>query len=328
MSQEPGDSPRVMLLPREFKTEVYLSDIAPEQKPWEKHRGQADEVRDQLLTGPRRAQKLGTRIGECGQSLEFGFMVDDSGTQKLRLKRSYFCRVRHCPVCQWRRSLMWQARFYGALPDIQRDYPTAKYIFLTLTVQNCHTDTLKSTLKEMSESWGRLVKRKEFKPLGWLRALEITKGRDGLAHPHYHALLMVPASYFSHGYMTQAVWTQIWKECLRANYTPIVNVKTVKPKKSATMSQNEAIWWAIKETIKYTVKPEEMATDHAFLMGLVEQLKGVRAMALGGVFKAYIKDKRAKDKELVNADGEAGEENPGRVYFGWREHVKHYQWRP
>ncbi|WP_170869787.1 protein rep, partial [Shigella sonnei] len=27
---------------------------------------------------------------------------------RLRLREAHFCRVRHCPVCQWRRSLMWQ----------------------------------------------------------------------------------------------------------------------------------------------------------------------------------------------------------------------------
>jgi hypothetical protein len=28
------------------------------------------------------------------------------------LSASRFCRVRTCPVCQWRRSLMWKAKAY------------------------------------------------------------------------------------------------------------------------------------------------------------------------------------------------------------------------
>jgi hypothetical protein len=45
---------------------------------------------------------------------------------KLKLKNAYFCRVRFCPVCQWRRSLRWQAKVYQALPQLRRDYPDTK----------------------------------------------------------------------------------------------------------------------------------------------------------------------------------------------------------
>ncbi|MDI4746156.1 protein rep, partial [Salmonella enterica subsp. enterica serovar Kentucky] len=37
--------------------------------------------------------------------------------------------------------------------------------------------------------------RKEFKPVqGWIRTTEVTRGRDGSAHPHFHTLMMVPPS--------------------------------------------------------------------------------------------------------------------------------------
>ncbi|MFZ5063913.1 protein rep, partial [Escherichia coli] len=76
----------------------------------------------------------------------------------------------HCPVCQWRRSLMWQARFYQSLPSIQQEQPKARWLFLTLTVRNCKVSELGDTLTAMNSAWNRLRLRKEFKPvLGWVR---------------------------------------------------------------------------------------------------------------------------------------------------------------
>ncbi|MDI5424891.1 ROK family protein, partial [Salmonella enterica subsp. enterica serovar Kentucky] len=32
---------------------------------------------------------------------------------------------------------------------------------------------------------------------GWIRTTEVTRGRDGSAHPHFHTLMMVPPSMLS-----------------------------------------------------------------------------------------------------------------------------------
>ncbi|WP_172949559.1 protein rep, partial [Escherichia coli] len=74
------------------------------------------------------------------------------------------CRVRHCPVCQWRRSLMWQARFYQSLPKIVADSPDGRWMFLTLPVRNCAIEDLGETLTAMNAAFQRMKVRKEFKP--------------------------------------------------------------------------------------------------------------------------------------------------------------------
>uniref|UniRef100_UPI003AF00406 protein rep n=1 Tax=Microcystis aeruginosa TaxID=1126 RepID=UPI003AF00406 len=58
---------------------------------------------------------------ECSQSLEFRVLTDDKQQTHLKLHSARFCRVRLCPVCQWRRSMMWRARFLKALPKICAD---------------------------------------------------------------------------------------------------------------------------------------------------------------------------------------------------------------
>jgi hypothetical protein len=47
------------------------------------------------------------------------------------------------------KSLMWKARFYKALPDIEKQYKSARWMFLTLTVENCEiTEVKKNPMDE------------------------------------------------------------------------------------------------------------------------------------------------------------------------------------
>ena len=49
-----------------------------------------------------------------------------------------------------------------------------------------------------------------------------------MAHPHFHALLLVKPSYFTINYIKQGDWVEMWAKALRADYSPSVNVKAVK----------------------------------------------------------------------------------------------------
>ncbi|CSW30756.1 replication protein [Shigella sonnei] len=123
----------------------------------------------------------------CSGLLRFGWStIMETGETRLRLRSAQCCRVRHCPVCQWRRTLMWQARFYQALPKIVVDYPSSRWLFLTLTVRNCEIGELGTVLTAMNAAFKRMEKRKELSPVqGWIRATEVTRGKDGSAHPHF-----------------------------------------------------------------------------------------------------------------------------------------------
>ena len=121
---------------------------------------------------------------------------------------------------------MWLARFYQSLPEIQQAYPKARWLFLTLTVRNPDITDLRATLQAMNQAWRRLVVRKEFKRVtGWIRTTEVTRGKDGSAHPHFHCLLMVPSGYFAgKNYVTQARWTELWQECARLDYLSLIHI--------------------------------------------------------------------------------------------------------
>ncbi len=308
----------------------YLSDVSPKHKPWDKHRAEADTVKE-IYANSRfgRHRRYGRRVEQCSQVLQFARdPPKKSGKQKFTLKGAWFCRVRQCPVCQWRRSLMWQAKVYRALPALVQDFPDIRFLFMTLTVRNCLVENLNAQLGELGKAWKRLTQLAIWPAVGWVRAVEITRGRDGSAHPHYHCLLAVPPSYFQADYLKQDEWAWLWQECLRVDYRPVIDVRTVKadynPRWRANPTAPYKLWGAIAEILKYTIKVSDMTRDHDWFLTVVDQIHKTRSVAIGGILKKYIKE-REKERLTDEIGEEVSEEVKDRVFFGWKQEVKRYK---
>lgn len=223
---------------------------------------------------------------------------------------------------------MWQARFFQALPGLVEAHRDARWLFLTLTVRNCPVDDLRGTLKAMNDSWRRQVLRAEFKPVqGWIRTTEVTRGRDGSAHPHFHALLMVPPSYFrGQSYVKQARWVELWRDTARLNYAPSVDVRTVKARPGEVDGDvSQALRRAAAETLKYAVKPSDMTADPAWFLELTRQVHNLRFISTGGLLKDALKEGQESDEELALADGDGEQDDGSRVGFNWRPADRRYR---
>ena len=353
----------------------FLSDVLPKtkydkkDKSWDTHKIFCGHVSVPMLASEKLShQKQGKRIAECSQTLEFGWVLvsTDTGEAKLRLKSARFCRVRHCPICQWRRALMWVSRFYDAFPRIYEAHPKMRYIMLTLTVRNCAISELRSTVTQMSQAWKRLTKRKDYPALGFVRSLEVTpeknlylnskgeksdkpkegfqlvrKGRPDYCHPHFHILLAVPPSYFNgRSYLSKNAWAALWQDAMRLDYKPVCDVRIVKEKAKkgqifdgatvpeSTLKPLVGLMSAITETIKYTTKPADMVKDSAWLLTMVDEMQNIRAVALGGIFKEFLKETETA-QDLIAAsepDIEKVVKNEGGFLFDWRKQVKQYQY--
>ncbi len=93
-----------------------LSELSERDKPWDKHKYNSDRVSDHYAKS--RYNKYSQRTKSCADILDFRLVPEASdGEYKLKLAAARFCRVRHCPICQWRRSLMWKAKA-AALPNL------------------------------------------------------------------------------------------------------------------------------------------------------------------------------------------------------------------
>lgn len=293
-----------------------LASISPKDKPWDKHRYHADKVA-RMYSGTE-FSRYSERVSFCSQLLEFGIGFDDKDAFKLKLRNARFCRVRHCPICQWRRSLRWKARAYKVLPQIVEKYPTSRWLFLTLTQKNVPVAELKDTLQHMNSSFRRLTQLKNWPAVGWLRSTEVTRGRDGGAHPHFHCLLMVSPSFFNgRNYITQDKWVAMWRKAMKLDYNPILDIRVIR--------QGKYPMDLVPEILKYCTKESDMVADREWFLELTRQLYKMRTIATGGILKQYLSELEQEPDDLIGAEAESEIEQVGSLYFGWKPKDRKYK---
>jgi hypothetical protein len=138
----------------------------------------------------------------------------------------------------------------------------------------------------------------------------------------------VPPAYFQGDYLKQKQWAELWRQCLRINYRPIVDIRTVKlDLVQSSRRVNEPpknMWAAVAEILKYAVKPSDMIRDHQWFLELVDQVHKIRGVAIGGILKRYIKEREPDD--LTREPGEQEPEvSAEQLFFGWKQEVRRYR---
>lgn len=300
-----------------------LEDLSSRDKPWDRHKDEAVRLskilqsialRSSSEIENHRLKKYSERVSGCSTLLLFRRIADgETGEMLLKLRNADLCRVRVCPLCEWRRSLMYQARFLSRIEEVLKQNQGLRFVFLTLTVRNCPVEDLRSTLGGMREAWKRLALRKEFAIVkGWVRKTEVTQGKDGSAHPHYHVLLAVPPSYFSTGYIKTARWAEIWKDCLRVEYDSICDARAVRRVEDVR-----------KEVLKYTTKASDLlGAGEEWLSVYIQQIHHLRFIDSGGILKGVFKEEEKKEDLIVtgeDASGEGDVDTGGRLVFGFKD---------
>ncbi len=296
-----------------------LSDLSPRDEPWDTHRAESDQIANNYKGSE--FQRYTERINDCSNLLAFGLVPNvDEGVYQLKLRTSRFCRVRTCMVCSWRRSLMYKARAYKALPKVIADYPTSRYLFVTLTLKNCAVEDLRDSMLHLNKSFLRMARLKHFPAIGYLKTVEVTRGRAGDAHPHLHILMMVESTYFGRNYVSKKEWCAWWKRAAKVDYTPIIDVKAIKAKDSPL--------GLLAEIVKYQTKPNDLIfSDRQWFLEYTRQIHGTKAFALGGIFKDYFKelDKEETQQEMIGNDETGEGVDEGELYFGWIRSEKKYR---
>lgn len=244
-------------------------------------------------------------------------------------------------MCAWRRSMVVFSQVNDIL-HVATKGQKLRFLFLTLTCRNVPSEELAPTLDKLFKAWEKLSRRKAFKNsvVGWFRALEVThKMHSDEYHPHFHAILAVPPSYFKKKdkYITHEEWVKLWQKSLGVDYTPIVDIRTAKPKRKGQGMES-----TVAEAAKYTVKPgdyidpaDEPGTDLA-VHTLDNALRNRRLVAFGGLFKEIRKQLKQKDAEkadLVKIDEDGAPEGctceicgamMEEVTYKWHVGLKNY----
>ena len=298
------------------------------KRPWKEHKMGSMQLAELF----RAAEKYGhslpeTRLRdleECADVL--WFLQDTEG--KRRLKSANFCRVRVCPMCNWRRSLKLFSQV-SAITDAILAEKKARFIFVTLTVQNVRGDVLRETIDELNRAFKYIVdKHQTFAPakklkenlLGYMKAEEITYNADrDDFHPHIHAILEVRPSYFrGDGYIKQKDWTAMWRAALGVDYDPLVDVRNIK---GGTAK-------AVAEVAKYPVKMDnilKIADKDKAAKALTQLYSAIfkrRLVTFGGDFREYRRRLDLDDVEtgdLTHVEAESKTFNAvAQVLFKWR----------
>ncbi|MGF2152785.1 protein rep [Enterococcus casseliflavus] len=244
----------------------------------------------------------------CAEIMRF----EPTDTGHLKLKQTWFCKSKLCPLCNWRRSMKHSNQVVQVIDEAVKRDPSGRFLFWTLTSKNTYDgQELKKALSEMSEAFRKLVQYKKVKQnlLGFLRATEVTVNpKDNSYNQHMHVLVFVKSSYFknSENYISQSELTEFWQKALQVDYTPIVNMKAVKTKNKIKNNEKNLLG-AVYETAKYPVKSVDYLTDnHDQNLKRVEDLeKGLankRLFSYGGLFKKIRKELQLADVEDEKSD--------------------------
>ena len=297
-----------------------LSNLSEKDKPWDVHRSESDQI-EKHYDGTE-FQKYSDRIHFCSEFLNFVLRPTETDALKLKLKGARFCRVRTCMVCSWRKSLMYKARVYKSLPGFLEDYPKYRFLFLTLTVKNCEIGDLREKITWMNQSFTRLSRLSRFPGEGWIKSVEVTKGRKGDAHPHFHCLLAVKASYFGRDYLSQKKWCELWQKSLRVDYQPILDVQAVKAIGDLTS--------LVAEIVKYQTKPTHLIgygteDDREWFLEYTRQIAKTKALSIGGIFREYFRELEKEPEDLIGEDESDCSEDFGDLTFNWRRYEQKYR---
>ena len=285
-----------------------LSSFSDRDIPWRKHKRNAVTISKYYhLNG---MESHARRVGMCSKVIGFKYVSNESGECNLKLSSALFCRVRCCPICQWRRSLRWKAKARQALPDVLEDYPGYRWLFLTLTLKNCPIADLRETLTHINQSFRRLSQLSAFPGVGWIKSVEVTRGKDGSAHPHLHILMMVHPDSFSNNYLNKEEWVELWKKSLRVDYRPILDIRAIKPEKSPI--------GLLSEILKYQCKESDLVHDSEWFGEYVKQTHKTRCVSVGGVFRKYFRVLEQEPEDLIGGDNEDEDQDADDViFFKW-----------
>ena len=278
--------------------------------------------------------KKAYNVKQCGNVLEF--KASDDGY--LKLYKTWFCKSKLCPVCNWRRAMKNSYQAQKVIEEVVKEKPKSRWLFLTLSTKNSISgEHLDQSLKEMSKAFNKLKMYAKVKKnlVGFMRSTEVTVNKkDGSYNQHMHVLLCVENSYFKNkeNYITQVEWVKLWQKALQVDYKPVANIKAIKPNKKG----DKDIQAAIKETSKYSVKSSDYLTgnhekDAEIVQDLEQGLHRKRMLSYGGLLKQKHKILNLDDAEdgdlIKTSDDEmttAEEEKAHSITAIWNYEKQNY----
>lgn len=240
----------------------------------------------------KKYSKKGINILNCGNSLTFERFFDDNNT--TRLAGANFCKHRLCPYCAWR----WHIKYASIIERTFQILKEKNFYHLVLTIPNVKYIN-KEFLINLRQNSTEFMK-KSLKCEDYMISFEITIGKDGTFHPHYHILCILnekPTKKY-----IQTEWAKI-ANC--GNYA-ICDIKKCTDNRIS------------QELTKYILKFEndKIESDKIFIID--KALKGLRKFATNGTIKkAEAEAKKQIQRETFDKIQNLQEYDSELLFYEW-----------
>lgn len=279
---------------------------------FQEHKSAAVELSREILPRSVWFADRRLKIDQCGTFIRL--QADAENSASMQLVASNLCRLRLCPMCEWRLSLR---RFVALQAAVDQIGSASAWLHLVLTTPNVSGDELSSAITALFGRF-RAFWKKSAPPswLGFYRGLEVTyNAEEDTYHPHFHVLVSVRESYFkSRDYLSQAALQDLWGS--------IVFVKRIRDLGSG-----------IAEVVKYACKPlrvsDRFSADRAAAVYdvLAGALHGRRMVQAGGNVQEALRTlgRLAELNELTEGTDQTDE---ARESFGFYWHFKENKYVP
>lgn len=284
--------------------------------------------------------KKSIRARNCCSIMHFKI---NPNTGFLKLKDTWYCGLRGCAICDWRKSMRDSIQVNAIINTAHRNYPHDDFIFLTLTCKNCEASSLKTYVRHITRSVNRLFHYKAIRRCvrGYIRSLEITVhgvSNNLSFHPHIHIVIMVPRKYFTNKnfYLNTRNYVTYWRKAMKINYDPVCFVEEIHPN---YRKGRDALRSAVSETVKYELKPTDLITkditrDIKIISALDKGLAYSRRFGFGGILKtikynlfgnsAKTDEQSGQDLTHLNKDNTSNDKSSKQIEVRWNFYKHNY----
>lgn len=319
-------------------TGEYVAALQDEKFAWTKRKRRTLDMAT-LYRAAGRADKA-ERVLTCSTWLQY--LATPDGNRQLHHFNA--CKNRLCPICNKRKARVMAVKLIRVLKAVREKHQDTQLLFLTLTMKNVPGGELRAALDTLTTAWYKLYKRRPVDRAvkGWFRAIEITYNKkQDTYHPHIHAILVVENDYFKRAkglYIPQAQWVDMWGQCLKADYRPVVGIQSTYGKGKKNGKAMQADLAAAVEAAKYACKDSDFldaslpkARAAQVLDTYDRALTGKRMTAMGG----WVREAAAEleldieaETDLVHDTEDAGELTSETAAlledYGWHFGVSDY----
>jgi plasmid rolling circle replication initiator protein Rep len=177
------------------------------------------------------------------------------------------CRDLVCPTGMRARSRRLAANICGTIERFCERNPGLQGLMVTLTVKNCGSHELQSTVGRVIRAFGEMMQRASVKRAchAWVRSAELTRNPETREwHVHVHAVWFVERSaYFKRNspiFIAVPKLRALWQKQMRLDYEPVVDIRPLRGVQSPLGDEGRT---SLREILKYVLKPGSLTVMRA-----------------------------------------------------------------